>query len=99
MTLNAVILVASALFITGLLGVLLRRNTLIVLMSIELMLNAINIAFVGFSRYNNTMDGNIFVFFIITVAAAEVAVGLAILVALFRRRQTVMLDSINQLKD
>ncbi len=99
MTLHSVILVAGILFITGFLGVLLRRNTLIVLMSVELMLNAVNLAFVGFSRYNNTMDGAVFVFFIITVAAAEVAVGLAILVALFRRRQTVMLDTINQLKD
>lgn len=99
MSLNAFIFVASALFIIGFFGVLLRRNALIVLMSLELMLNAVNVALVAFSRYNNTMDGNIFVFFIITVAAAEVAVGLAIIVALFRRRQTVMLDEITLLRD
>lgn len=99
MSLNAFILVASVLFTIGFFGVVFRRNTLIVLMSLELMLNAVNVALVAFSRYNNVMDGNIFVFFIITVAAAEVAVGLAILVALFRRRQTVMLDELNQLKD
>ncbi|MEM8867734.1 MAG: NADH-quinone oxidoreductase subunit NuoK [Verrucomicrobiota bacterium] len=92
---NAFILVAGLLFVIGLLGVLLRKNTLIIYMSLELMLNAVNLALVAFSRYNNTMDGNMFVFFIITVAAAEVAVGLAIIVALFRRRQTVMVDGLN----
>lgn len=95
--LNAFILVAGLLFAVGLLGVLLRKNTLVIYMSLELMLNAVNIALVAFSRFNGTMDGNIFVFFIITVAAAEVAVGLAIIVALFRRRQTVMVDQLNAL--
>ncbi len=93
--LNAFILVAGLLFAIGLLGVLLRKNTLVIYMSLELMLNAVNLALVAFSRYNGTMDGNLFVFFIITVAAAEVAVGLAIIVALFRRRQTVMVDNLN----
>ena len=87
------------LFAIGFCGVLYRRNALVVLMCLELMLNASNLALVAFSRYNNTMDGNLFVFFIITVAAAEVAVGLAILVALFRRRQTVELSDMNLLKD
>ncbi|MFP4156427.1 MAG: NADH-quinone oxidoreductase subunit NuoK [Opitutales bacterium] len=95
--LNAFILVAGSLFAIGLLGVLLRKNTLVIYMSLELMLNAVNLALVAFSRYNGTMDGNLFVFFIITVAAAEVAVGLAIIVALFRRRQTVMVDQLNAL--
>ena len=95
--LNAFILVAGMLFAIGLLGVLLRKNTLVIYMSLELMLNAVNLALVAFSRYNGTMDGNLFVFFIITVAAAEVAVGLAIIVALFRRRQTVMVDNLNAL--
>jgi NADH-quinone oxidoreductase subunit K len=81
----------------GLLGVTLRQNTLVIYMSLELMLNAVNLAFVAFSRYNGTMDGNLFVFFIITVAAAEVALGLAIIVALFRRRQSVMVDQLNSL--
>jgi NADH-quinone oxidoreductase subunit K len=94
---NAFILVAGLLFAVGLLGVLLRQNTLVIYMSLELMLNAVNLALVAFSRYNGTMDGNLFVFFIITVAAAEVAVGLAIIVALFRRRQSVMVDQLNAL--
>ena len=95
--LNEFILVAGLLFAVGLLGVVLRRNTLVIYMSLELMLNAVNLALVAFSRYNGTMDGNLFVFFIITVAAAEVAVGLAIVVALFKRRQTVMVDRLNAL--
>jgi NADH-quinone oxidoreductase subunit K len=95
--LNAFILVAGLLFAVGLLGVLLRQNTLVIYMSLELMLNAVNLALVAFSRYNGTMDGNLFVFFIITVAAAEVAVGLAIIVALFRRRQSVMVDQLTAL--
>ncbi|MFP4165701.1 MAG: NADH-quinone oxidoreductase subunit NuoK [Opitutales bacterium] len=93
--LNAFILVAGLLFSIGFLGVLVRKNTLVIYMSLELMLNAVNLALVAFSRYNGSMDGAVFVFFIITVAAAEVAVGLAIIVALFRRRQTVMVDQIN----
>ncbi|MGZ0654367.1 NADH-quinone oxidoreductase subunit NuoK [Coraliomargarita sp. W4R53] len=95
--LNAFILVAGLLFAIGLLGVILRKNTLIIFMSLELMLNAVNLALVAFSRYNGTMDGNLFVFFIITVAAAEVALGLAIIVALFRLRQTVMVDQLTSL--
>jgi len=95
--LNAFILVAGLLFAIGLLGVLLRKNTLVIYMSLELMLNAVNLALVAFSRYNGTMDGNIFVFFIITVAAAEVALGLAIIVALFRLRQTVMVDQLTSM--
>ena len=95
--LNEFILVAGLLFAVGLLGVILRQNTLVIYMSLEMMLNAVNLALVSFSRYNGTMDGNLFVFFIITVAAAEVAVGLAIVVALFKRRQTVMVDRLNAL--
>ena len=95
--LNEFILVAGLMFAIGLLGVVLRQNTLVIYMSLELMLNAVNLALVAFSRYNGTMDGNLFVFFIITVAAAEVAVGLAIVVALFRRRQTIMVDRLNAL--
>ena len=95
--LNAFLIVAGLLFAVGLLGVTLRQNTLVIYMSLELMLNAVNLAFVAFSRYNGTMDGNLFVFFIITVAAAEVALGLAIVVALFRRRQSVMVNQLNAL--
>ena len=95
--LNAFLMVSGLLFSIGIFGVILRKNALIIYMSLELMLNAVNLALVSFSRYNGTMDGNIFVFFIITVAAAEVAVGLAIVVALYRRRQSVMVDEINAL--
>ena len=98
-TLNAYILISVALFAIGLLGVLIRRNTLVVFMCLELMLVAATLALVAFSRFNGTMDGNVFVFFILTVAAAEVAVGLAIIVALFRQRQTIQIDELNSLKN
>jgi NADH-quinone oxidoreductase subunit K len=95
--LNAFILLAGLLFAIGMFGVVLRKNTLVIYMSLELMLNAVILALVAFSRYNGTMDGNLFVFFIITVAAAEVALGLAIIVALFRLRQSVMVDQLTSL--
>ena len=95
--LNAFILVACLLFAIGMFGVILRKNTLVIYMSLELMLNGVILALVAFSRYNGTMDGNLFVFFIITVAAAEVALGLAIIVALFRLRQSVMVDQLTSL--
>ena len=91
--------VSAILFSIGFFGVLFRRNTIIMLMSLELMLNAVNLALVGFSRHNQDLDGSLFVFFIITVAAAEVAVGLAILVGLYRRRESVMADHLNLLHD
>ena len=94
---NAFILVAGLLFAIGMFGVILRKNTLVIYMSLELMLNGVILALVAFSRYNGTMDGNLFVFFIITVAAAEVALGLAIIVALFRLRQSVMVDQLTSL--
>jgi NADH-quinone oxidoreductase subunit K len=96
--LNHYLLLSALLFAIGFFGVLLRRNTLIVYMCLELMLSASTLAAVAFSRYNGTMDGNIFVFFIITVAAAEVAVGLAIIVALFRLRHTVQFEELTALK-
>ena len=95
---NEFIIVSSLLFLVGFSGVIFRRNTIIIYMSIELMLNAINLALVAFSRFNNTIDGSIFVFFIMTVAAAEVAVGLAIIVMLYRQKQTVLVNELNQLK-
>ena len=97
-TLEHYLVVSVLLFSLGLAGVLLRRNALVVFMSLELMLNASNLALVAFSRFNGNLHGQIFVFFIITVAAAEVAVGLAIIVALFRRRQTVQVDEINSMR-
>jgi NADH-quinone oxidoreductase subunit K len=98
MTVNHFIILSAILFSIGAVGVLVRRNPLIMFMSIELMLNAVNLAFVGFSRYLQSIDGQVFVFLILTVAAAEVAVGLAIIVALFRTRQAVNVDEVNALK-
>jgi NADH-quinone oxidoreductase subunit K len=97
--LNHYVLLSAVLFAIGFFGVLVRRNTLVIYMCLELMLNAAALAAVAFSRYNGTIDGLVFVFFIITVAAAEVAVGLAIIVALFRLRQTVQVEELNALKD
>ncbi|MFZ0547621.1 MAG: NADH-quinone oxidoreductase subunit NuoK, partial [Candidatus Promineifilaceae bacterium] len=82
----------------GALGVLIRRNALIIFMSIELMLNSANLAFVAFARYFNDLDGQIFVFFVITVAAAEVAVGLALVVTIFRTKKSINIDEMNLLK-
>jgi NADH-quinone oxidoreductase subunit K len=93
------LVVSGLLFAIGFFGVLLRKNTLVIYMCLEIMLNAATLAFVAFSRFNGTMDGNVFVFFIITVAAAEVAVGLAIIVALFRKRQTVQVEELNALRN
>ncbi len=88
---------SAILFSLGLLGVLTRRNLLVIYMSLELMLNAANLALVACSRYNHNLDGQVVVFFIITVAAAEVAVGLALIVALFRLRQTTQVEDLNTL--
>lgn len=90
---------ASALFIIGMLGVLLRRNVLIVLMSIELMLNGANIALVAFSRFHGGLDGQVLAMFTIAVAAAEAAVGLAIVVSLFRSRTGTDIDDLSMLRD
>jgi NADH-quinone oxidoreductase subunit K len=87
-TLSQYLLVSGALFAIGLLGVIVRRNLLIIYMSLELMLNAANVALVAMSRFKENLDGQVMVFFIITVAAAEVSVGLALIVALYRKRQT-----------
>jgi len=92
------LVVSGVLFSLGLLGVIIRRNVLVIYMSLELMLNAANLALVSFSRFNNNLDGQVMVFFIITVAAAEVAVGLALIVALFRRRQTTHVEDLTTLQ-
>jgi NADH-quinone oxidoreductase subunit K len=97
-SLEAYVMLSAALFAIGFLGVLVRRNTLVIYMCLELMLVAATLALVAFSRFNGTEDGDVFVFFILTVAAAEVAVGLAIIVALFRTRQTIQVDQLDSLK-
>jgi len=98
-SLNAYLLVSALLFVFGFIGVLLRKNTLVIFMCLELMLLASTLALVAFSRFNGTLDGNVFVFFILTIAAAEVAVGLAIIVALFRKRHTIAVEELNTLKN
>jgi len=90
--------VSILLFCLGLLGVILRRNLLVIYMSLELMLNAANLALVSFSRFNDRLDGQVLVFFIITVAAAEVAVGLALIVALYRKRRSAHVEDLTSMK-
>ncbi len=103
-TLGDYLLVSALLFTVGFAGVMLRRNIVIILMSLELMLNAANLSLVAFSRFRTGIDGlpnynaQVFVFFIITVAAAEVAVGLAIIVALYRSRRTMHVEDLTALK-
>lgn len=92
------LVLAAALFTIGVIGVLTRRNIIIIFMSIELILNAVNINLVAFSRYWNQFTGQIYAIFVITVAAAEAAVGLGIIIALFRNKETVNADEIDLLK-
>jgi NADH-quinone oxidoreductase subunit K len=89
---------AVVLFVIGALGVLIRRNAIIVFMSVELMLNSANLAFVSFARMHNALDGQVFVFFVMAVAAAEVAVGLALIVQIFRNKHNIDIDQINSLQ-
>jgi NADH-quinone oxidoreductase subunit K len=89
---------SAILFTIGALGVLIRRNPLVIFMSIELMLNAANLAFAAFARFYNHLEGQIFVFFVMTVAAAEVAVGLALIVTIFRTKHSINIDEMNSLK-
>lgn len=97
-TLNQYLVVSGLLFALGLAGVIIRRNALVIYMALEMNLNAANLALVAFSKFNKIVDGQVFVFFIIAIAAAEVAVGLAIIVALFRRKQTVNVDELNSMR-
>ena len=100
LTLAHYLVLGAILFAISVVGIFLnRRNVIIILMAIELMLLAVNLNFVAFSHFLGDAAGQIFVFFILTVAAAEVAVGLAIIVALFRRRQTVQVDELNSLRN
>jgi NADH-quinone oxidoreductase subunit K len=89
---------SAILFTIGALGVLIRRNAIIIFMSVELMLNAANLIFVAFARMYTSMDGQVFVFFVMSVAAAEVAVGLALIVAIFKTRKSIDVDQIHSLK-
>jgi len=89
---------SAILFTIGAMGVLIRRNSIVIFMSVELMLNAANLAFVAFARAYGAMSGQIFVFFVMTVAAAEVAVGLALIVAIFNTKQSIDVDQMNSMK-
>jgi NADH-quinone oxidoreductase subunit K len=96
--LSAYLILSAVLFVIGVAGVLIRRNALVIFMAIELMLNAVNLTFVAFSRFLHSMDGQIIVLFVMAVAAAEVAVGLAIIIALFKNKESMNIDEINLLK-
>jgi NADH-quinone oxidoreductase subunit K len=92
------LILSAILFIIGAIGVITRRNAIIIFMSIELMLNSVNLSFVAFSSFMGDIAGQIFVFFVMAVAAAEAAIGLAIILALFRNKQTIYVDNVNMLK-
>ncbi len=98
MTPTAYLLLAALLFTIGALGVLLRRNAILVFMSVELMLNSVNLTLVTFSRSTGTLDGQVMAFFVMVVAAAEVVVGLAIIMSIFRTRRSASVDDANLLK-
>lgn len=95
---NLVLLLSFLLFSIGILGVLIRRNALIILMSVELMLNAANLNLIAFARHSGSANGQVFALLVMGLAAAEVAIGLAIVVALYRRKNTIQVDDINLLK-
>jgi NADH-quinone oxidoreductase subunit K len=97
-TLNHFLILSGVLFAIGTVGVFLRRNLITILLSIEIMLNAVNLTFVATGRYVGTVDGQIITFFVMTVAAAEAAVGLALVIALFRHRETLSPDAFTSLK-
>ncbi len=98
MPLQYYLILSVAMFIIGIVGVLVRRNAIVIFMCLEMMFNAANLAFVAFASYYNALDGQLFVFFVIAVAAAEVAVGLALMVAIFRTKRSIDVDQMSGLK-
>ena len=98
LTLNHYLIVSGLLFALGIAGVIIRRNALVIYMALEMNLNAANLALIAFSKFNKIIEGQILVFFIIAIAAAEVAVGLAIIVALYRRKQTISVDELTTMR-
>jgi NADH-quinone oxidoreductase subunit K len=98
LALNNYLILSAILFSIGTIGVLTRRNAIVIFMCIEMMLNAVNLTFIAFSRYLGHIDGQIFVFFVMTVAAAEAAVGLALMIAFFKNRESVDVEDYNALK-
>jgi len=97
-TVNHYLLLSAILFAIGTFGVLTRKNAIVIFMCIEVMLNSVNLTFIALSRHVGNMDGQIFVFFVMTVAAAEAAVGLALMIAFFRNKESIEVDDFNVLK-
>jgi NADH-quinone oxidoreductase subunit K len=96
--LSHTLILGAVLFSIGVLGVFIRRNAIVIFMCIELMLNAVNLTFIGIARSLNSLDGQVIVFFVMTVAAAEAAIGLAIILSLFRTKETINVDEVNLMR-
>jgi len=97
-SLNGYLILSAILFAIGTIGVLTRRNAIVIFMCVELMLNAVNLTFIAFSKFLGNLDGQIFVFFVMTVAAAEAAVGLALMIAFYKNRESIDVEDMNMLK-
>lgn len=98
LALHNYLILSAILFSIGTIGVLTRRNAIVIFMCVEMMLNAVNLTFVAFSRYLGNIDGQVFVFFVMTVAAAEAAVGLALMIAFYKNRESIDVEDINLMK-
>jgi NADH-quinone oxidoreductase subunit K len=98
LSLHSYLILSAILFSIGAIGVLVRRNAIVIFMCVELMLNSVNLTFIAFSKYLGNMDGQIFVFFVMTVAAAEAAVGLALIIAFFNNKESIDVDDVNLMK-
>ncbi len=98
MELNNYLILSAILFSIGTLGVLVRRNAIVIFMCVEMMLNAVNLTFIALSKYLGTIDGQVFVFFVMTVAAAEAAVGLALMIAFYKNRESIDVEDVNLMK-
>lgn len=97
-SLHSYLILSAILFAIGTIGVLTRRNAIVIFMCIEMMLNAVNLTFIAFSKFLGNLDGQIFVFFVMTVAAAEAAVGLALMIAFFKNRESIDVEDVNLMK-
>ncbi|GAM11236.1 NADH-quinone oxidoreductase subunit NuoK [Geobacter pelophilus] len=98
LSLHSYLILSAILFSIGAIGVLIRRNAIVIFMCVELMLNSVNLTFIAFSKYLGNMDGQIFVFFVMTVAAAEAAVGLALMIAFYKNRESIDVEDLNLMK-
>jgi len=98
LALNNYLILSAILFAIGTIGVLTRRNAIVIFMCVEMMLNAVNLTFIAFSRYLGNIDGQVFVFFVMTVAAAEAAVGLALMIAFYNNRESIDVEDVNLMK-